>query len=362
MDRAAFLTSGISRENFGIEIGAFHNPIAPKAHGWKTTVVDFTDQAGLLNVARNHTSQIMRDMASNIEVVDIVWRGQPLDEACLAIRQEGFRYLIASHVIEHVPDIIGFLGQISRLADDNFILSLAVPDCRQTFDYFKPLSSTADALLAHRHKRIMHCPETMFVAYAYASWLDGVGAWQLGATGALTLPDSLDHAHSIYLSYLEKLENGTQPYKDSHCWHWTPSSFQLMMLELNHLGYIDFVIDECEQGPSSEFLVRLKRGKYRLESEELHNRRLQLLMQTKCELAEASAMSPILHQEADVDLQSKELRSENALLQSKIDEQEAMLAEERVNLAIAQQRILDLENSTSWRITKPLRATKSLLR
>ncbi|MEW7854825.1 class I SAM-dependent methyltransferase [Pseudomonas chlororaphis] len=349
MDRATFLTSGISRDAFGIEIGPFYNPIAPKAHGWNTTVIDYTDQEGLLNVARNHTAQVIRDMASNIEVVDVVWRGEPIDQACLSIRKEGFHYLIASHVIEHTPDIISFLHQVSNLANKDFILSLAVPDCRRTFDFFKPLSTTADALLAYRQKRSLHSPETMFVAYSCSLWVNGVGAWLPGQTGELRLPDRLDEAHLKYTDYLTKHEAGTQSYVDSHCWYWTPSSFEMMILELNHLGYIDFIIETLESQPSSEFLVRLKKGKCHLNADELHQRRLHLMMQTRRELAEAPAMLLI---------QSEEGRSD---LQSKIDSQEITLAEVRASLTLAQRRILDMENSTCWRITKPIRATKSLL-
>lgn len=349
MDRTTFLTFGLDRDTFGVEIGPFFNPIAPKAKGWQTTVIDYTDQNGLLDVARNHTAQVIRDMASNIEFVDVVWKGEPIDEACLKIRQEGFHYLIASHVIEHTPDFIGFLRQVSNLANDNFILSLAVPDCRRTFDFFKPLSTTADALLAYRQKRAVHSPETMFIAYAYALWVNGVGAWLPGQTGELSLPDTLDEAHAKYTDYLASHETGTQTYVDSHCWYWTPSSFELMILELNHLGYIDFTIETLESQPSSEFLVRLKKGKYNLDVGDVHERRMRLLRQIRVEMAEAPAML-LAQDEAATDLQST------------VNKQEVMLTEALSNLAIAQQKIIELENSNSWKLTKPLRTMKSMLR
>jgi hypothetical protein len=287
MDRVAYLTQGIEKSHRGIEIGPFYNPIAPKNHGWKTVIVDFTDQNGLLEIARNHTSKDIRERTDYIEPVDVVWRGQPLDEACLSINRDGFGYLIASHVIEHVPDVVGFLKQISRLANDDFVLSLAVPDCRLTFDFFKPLSTTADALLAHRSNRKLHSPETMFVARAYMAWRGGAGAWQPGSSAEFSFPETLDSAHQQYLSYLSGIENGTQTYVDSHCWYWTPSSFMLMMLELNHLRYIDFVIDDIVPGPASEFLVRMKRGHHGLSDSDLHSKRLQLMMTTREELAGA---------------------------------------------------------------------------
>lgn len=361
MDRAAFLTHGISQDAFGIEIGPFYSPVAAKARGWKTTVVDFTDQAGLLDIARTHSAQTIREMAGNIEEVDVVWRGQEIDKACLALRAEGFTFLIASHVIEHIPDVVSFLRQISNLANDDFVLSLAVPDCRRTFDFFKPLSTTADALLAWRQKRTLHSPETIFTGHAYGVWVGRVAAWLPGQTGSLYLPDSLERSHSVYMKYVENLEAGTQSYMDSHCWYWTPSSFELMMIELNHLGYIDFFIDEIEPQPSSEFLVRLKKGKLNLDKDSLQSRRLELLMQTRCELAENQAMALVSRQDENIGQQLLELQNKHTFLNSKCAELQIALTEARTRLKSAQETICELETSTSWKVTSPLRRIKRML-
>ena len=288
MDRAECLLRGIERETmYGIEIGPFFNPIAPKAKGWKTVTVDFADQAALLRTARNHEASVICEMADNIEPVDVVWRDCRLDEACLKIRPEGFDYLIASHVIEHLPDLVEFFKQIAALARrDHFILSLAVPDCRLTFDFFKPLSNTANVLQAHREQRKLHAPETLFDAFAYQIHQNGIGCWIPNSVGILTLPYSLDVAHRKYIHYLLGIINGSQAYLDAHCWYWTPSSFELMVLELNHLGYIDFSVTESIPGDGSEFLTKLRIGEHGLSPDQLHARRLDLMKRTRRELAD----------------------------------------------------------------------------
>lgn len=288
LDRSEFLLRGIDQsKDYGIEIGPFYNPIAPKAAGWKTTVVDFTDQKGLLHTASTHSNATIRSMAENIEAVDVVWRDVRLDEACLRKHPNGFNYLIASHAIEHFPDIITFFQEVSALAQPNFILSLAVPDCRMTFDFFRPLSTTGEALRAYRERRTMHTPENMFEAWAYMINLDGAGAWLPSAQGRLELPVQLAEAYERYVAYRQKLADGTQSYVDAHCWIFTPNSFELMVLELQALGLIDFVVTEMEPGEGSEFWVQMRKSTGRPEPAALHQRRFALMARARREMAES---------------------------------------------------------------------------
>ncbi|HBK04719.1 MAG TPA: hypothetical protein DDZ81_02520 [Acetobacteraceae bacterium] len=288
MDRSEFLLRGIDHATaHGIEIGPFYNPIAPKAAGWNTTVVDFTDQDGLLQTATTHSNATIREMAGNIEAVDVVWRDVRLDEACLRKRPEGFDYLIASHAIEHFPDIITFFQEVSALARPDFILSLAVPDCRMTFDFFRPLSTSGEALRAHREQRTMHTPENMFEAWAYMINLNGAGAWLPSGQGTLELTTPLADAYDKYAKYRRCITDGTQSYVDAHCWIFTPNSFLLMVLELHALGLIDFVVTELEPGEGSEFWVQMRKSNDKAAAADLHRMRLALLTAARRELAES---------------------------------------------------------------------------
>ena len=286
MTREQFLLKGLDKATaVGVEIGPFFSPLAPKADGWKTTTVDFTDQEGLLNIARNHDQAAIREGQDKIEKVDIVWRDQPLHKECLALHPEGFDYLIVSHVLEHMPDIIGFFKEASLLAKPEFILSVAIPDARRCFDYFKPLTNVTNALRAHRMKLKMHSPETVFEANAYCTWKNGHGSWHARSGGVLDLPWAFESALDIYRDYVANSEAGTQSYVDAHAWHFTPSSFKLFILELNVLGLIDFKLDAIEETNESELWARLVKGKETLSGVDLKNRRLELLAETRKDLA-----------------------------------------------------------------------------
>ena len=55
-------------------------------------------------------------------------------------------YVIACHVIEHVPNMVAWLNDLHGLLTTNGIVFLAVPDKRYTFDILRPETSLAHIL------------------------------------------------------------------------------------------------------------------------------------------------------------------------------------------------------------------------
>lgn len=83
---------------------------------------------------------------SKLEEVDYVLNGSGLSGIDAA---QAFDLIIASHVIEHSPDLVRFLQDCSRLLKPSGVPSLAVPDKRHRFDYFQSLTSTGMVLDAY---------------------------------------------------------------------------------------------------------------------------------------------------------------------------------------------------------------------
>jgi predicted SAM-dependent methyltransferase len=73
-----------------------------------------------------------------------------------------FDGVIASHVIEHFPDLLGFFLAAERMLKPDGILSLVVPDKRFCFDYFQSVSLTGDVHDAHSEQRSRHTRKTAF--------------------------------------------------------------------------------------------------------------------------------------------------------------------------------------------------------
>jgi len=134
MKRKEIITSLIDRLGLGIEIGPSHDPVAPKASGYNVRVVDHLSQGELKAKYEGHGVN-----TDNIESVDVIWRGEPLEQL---VGSERYDWIIASHVIEHVPDPIKFIRSCQKVLKENGVLSLAVPDKNFCLDHLRPPSST----------------------------------------------------------------------------------------------------------------------------------------------------------------------------------------------------------------------------
>ena len=77
---------------------------------------------------------------------------RPLSEAVAAAAP--FAWVVASHVIEHVPDLISWLAQISQIIEEDAALLLVVPDRRFSFDILRPATTVGQLLQAHELREV----------------------------------------------------------------------------------------------------------------------------------------------------------------------------------------------------------------
>lgn len=251
-ERNARLLEGLARDARLIEIGPSFNPVAPKSAGWQVTIVDHASQADL--VAKYAGGAVDTGL---IEPVDVVWAGGPLHEAVPAECHGSYAALIACHVAEHLPDLIGFLRSAERLVHpERGALLLAVPDKRLCFDFFRPPSTTGQFLEAHRAGRSRHLPRAMFDHVAYSATDGGRAGWGHQQLAELRLEHTLEQA----AGQMDLAEAGTD-YTDCHGWQFTPASFELLILEFGALDLTDWRVEWMEPRPAVEFLVRLVRGR-----------------------------------------------------------------------------------------------------
>ena len=261
-----------------LELGASHAPIAPKAQGWTTHVVDHLDQAGLR--AKYATADVALD---RIEPVDTVWQDGPLHAAVPVALHGSFDRLIASHVIEHLPDPAGFLASAAVLLRAEGTVALAVPDHRYCFDYFRPATTTGEVLEALFAGRTRHPARALWDQRAYAISMDGTTAWgQHPVSFPAFLSDLPGPADTRTL-----FTAPSPAFEDCHAWQFTPASFALILLELGALGVCAWQAEQLVGPEGCEFFAMLRRGGDKhADPAQRAGRRMELLRTRVTELGE----------------------------------------------------------------------------
>ena len=164
------------------------------------------------------------------------------------------------------------------------MLALAVPDKRWCFDLFRPVSTTGQALAAHRARAQRHLPERLFDHHAYSAFDCGRPGWGREKLSHLQLATRLGEAKAAFDGWSDA---PAAHYVDCHAWQFTPSSFELLILELGELGAADWRVDWIAPQPSTEFTAHLRRGRRQFTSpQECEARRMDLLYGIVRELRE----------------------------------------------------------------------------
>jgi predicted SAM-dependent methyltransferase len=245
--RTSFLRSMLPLDGSGLEIGPGYNPLLPRSEGFRVETVDYTDQAGLRDKYKGNPHVNV----DRIETVDhVVSEGKTLSEAVRKYR--AFDYIVASHVIEHTPDMVGFLQSCGDLLNTSGVLVLAVPDKRYCFDVLQPLTSTGDVLQAHLERRIMPTPGAVFDSLAYDAVREDHIGWGPDDARSLRFFASLKTAANTYQSLCR-----FPTYHDVHVWRFVPSSFRLIISDLYEIQEIRLREDQFHDTVGNEFYVSL---------------------------------------------------------------------------------------------------------
>lgn len=239
----------IDRDGLGLEIGPLHRGIAPKREGYRVEILDHSDTDSL---HKKYEKDPLVDH-SMIEEVDHVSDGISLLQTIN--QRERYDWILASHVIEHVTDLIGFLNDCDALLRPGGSLVLAVPDKRFCFDARRPLSTVGQILQAHHERRTRHPPGVVFDHVASFVRRAGLAAWSEGQPGELMPENTLEQAYSLFQQAATD-----DTYHDVHGWVFSPSSFRLAIQSLRRLDLVPLREDEFRPTYGCEFFITLSRS------------------------------------------------------------------------------------------------------
>ena len=249
VDRREVILRGIDpATSSGLEIGPSLNPIVPKSGGTRIESVDHTDADSLRAKYGPHVGVD----TSRIEDVDHVWSGGRLRDAVPG--DTAFDYVIASHVLEHLPNPIAFLQDCAQLLRAGGTLALALPDHRYCFDHLRPPTTFGQWVDAYDGDRKLHTPGTVIDHLLHATQRAGAIAWD----AANTLPLGFVHDYPESISALAQAR-AQAGYLDVHAWVFNPHSFAALVEMARRFELVDLELVDLVDTVGSEFFVTLRR-------------------------------------------------------------------------------------------------------
>jgi SAM-dependent methyltransferase len=246
VDRRAQILKHVPLDaGLGLEIGPLHHPIVGR-----------TD-ADVLYVDHASTEDLVAKYADDPEVdevvpVDVVWADRRLREA---LGERRANWVIASHILEHVPDPVGWLAQIGEVLVPGGVLSLAVPDKRFCFDAKRQVTDVSVFVEAALTGRTRPTLGATYDFWARMTTVDAGAVWS-GTAAHEQVPDNRQLG-------LEKCRDrlSTEEYWDVHASVFTPRSFVDVFADLAELDLLPpfEVIDFEPTAPGTlEFYVWLR--------------------------------------------------------------------------------------------------------
>lgn len=342
MDRLIELTKYISKEDKGIEIGPWFNPVVPKYSGYNSCTMDVFSTEELIERTADPIFLVPQDKIKNIEKVDFISTSTKIESV---LEKEGllgsFDYIVSSHNFEHLPNPILFLQGCGKALKKGGILSMAIPDKRACYDHYRPYSTLSNFIEAYKENRERPTYTQVFDAETEYAWYMQNGIKQQGcgldedpANFSLhcDLSDCYEEMNRKYLSQ-------DNSYYDVHCWTLTPSVFELIVGDLNFLDLSPFEIIEIGEPHGHEFFVHL-RNTGKCQENRIDNFKRRSILKDKIinEMAYNSSYAFNLRKEnLRLNLQEKEKEKE---IKNHIDAIKMMHA------------------SSSWKVTSPLRWLK----
>ena len=301
----------------GVEIGALDTPIMRRPTA-NVKYVDHLDQEGL----RSKYADDPNVQKDNIVPIDGVWGENTLADC---FPGEVFDYVIASHVVEHVPNLIGWLEEVSEVLRSDGQLILAFPDKRYCFDVLRQETDLSDLIDCHLHSIRRPTPRQVFDYNANAVEFDHTTAWFHPKQRS-----ELRHFVSRDGALLAARESLAGKYIDGHCSVFTARS----LLEL-----LDGLLELR--------LIRFRLGRFHVAEAGTNEMTLVLLRQP--DNAETTEARGLIRR-----LLTDGVDSEGLPLDT-VSDASTQEAEKDRRIAELEAALEGLKASSSWRITAPCR-------
>ncbi len=174
--------------------------------------------------------------------------------------EEKFDLVIANHVVEHIPDLIRWLQNISQILNDEGSIFLAVPHKEYTFDKIRSITSLTQII--RNYLEDLKTPSVYQVFdHIYFRRPISVGSDVWNNNFQHLIDDKQFNSADEALQVAQRLI-AQKGYVDAHCNVFSCESFIEICTELKLSGYINLEVVGFEnvKKPYNEFMIILKKS------------------------------------------------------------------------------------------------------
>lgn len=229
-----------------LEIGPSINPMIRRKDGYNVQYLDACSTQELqVRAAKNG-----RDIQSAPEI-DYLHDFSLSIAACVSHKK--FDFVVSSHVIEHVPDLVGHFCEVREVLNDGGMYAFLAPDKDLCFDAKKSASSLGQILEARLEKHRAAPVSALIDEYYYGVKRGGSGAWSNGESA----PFAPKYPNSRKLIGDVLANPAIARNWHGHIWRFTPKSFEEIFNELEQMGIIDMRLVDIVATSHLEFIVIL---------------------------------------------------------------------------------------------------------
>lgn len=222
----------------GLEVGPLHSAIALRGRA-DVRYLDVFSRDRLVDTYRDDPlvdTDLIPEIDYSLSDGDVI---RALDEA--AAPGAPFDWVMASHVIEHVPDLVGWLRQLASIVRDDGALVLAVPDRRYCFDVLRPPTTVGQLLQAYFDRDQVPSVRAVYDYFSSKVPVDTPALW-----AGERPPGYAARENTLEATLGQVALSRDGVYVDAHVWTFTPESFADQVVELRALGLHDWRVESVE--------------------------------------------------------------------------------------------------------------------